>query len=149
MPDAGGCLKRLFLHKHVMSILLRGSGCNCRPEDWLLKFYGKRYINRLFKTGKNMVWRLVDVGSQLVLDRGSGRPPALSGSRQSEGVGATVQWSSGKSSVGTCCLKSGSGADNLALVCIEGQLSLLLPLLEFIQVILKLLAVGTVLHPPI
>ena len=40
-------------------------------------------------------------------------------------------------------------ADNLALVCIEGHLPLLLTLLEFIHVILKLLAVGTVLYPPI
>ena len=42
-----------------------------------------------FKTGK-MVWHLVGVGSQLVLE-------SLQGclSRQSEGVGSTVQWSSG------------------------------------------------------
>ena len=39
--------------------------------------------------------------------------------------------------------------DNLALVCVEGHLPLLFPLLEFIQVFLKLTTVGVVLYPPI
>ena len=54
------------------------------------------------------------------LPAGSGRPPALSGLLQSEGVGSTRRLFLGRSSVGRYCLWSGFGESESLVMLVDG-----------------------------